>query len=423
MEHWSKAVTSSKGAKDLLARKALGYRYAVGQPMGAYSSWAMLAITHHCLVQFAFRRCGGKGWFRDYAVLGDDIVIASDAVASQYRMIMNEIGVDISLAKSLIASGKTLEFAKRVYFNGEDVSGLPWNLWSVSQQNVSTAVAVVARLTGQGVKLSCSSLSMAYGASWRAASRVGNAWKVMSKRLQIMFVAMTHPNSGSPWARGNWLDWLCQDGPSLGVQVVTESSWFTPWGTALQSEFLRTWSDRIEVLIREYFFDRYERSPQSIRDWVDESMAPTGAHLNAQWNRKLLKAQESIEKSQKTIQHLTSLNVSFNPRQNSAIFSQIVSSVETSMAQIPKVSDELVFERTDKVRFPASDLYKLWERWRERAGRPRSRPAGGIRPSLAPSVSGEDRIVLAGEGVAPWDVNPKLRKLFPNKEWQAPWKI
>lgn len=34
------------------------YRYAVGQPMGALSSWAMLAITHHLLVQLASRRAG-----------------------------------------------------------------------------------------------------------------------------------------------------------------------------------------------------------------------------------------------------------------------------------------------------------------------------------------------------------------------------
>lgn len=26
-------------------------RYAVGQPMGALSSWAMLALTHHFIVQ------------------------------------------------------------------------------------------------------------------------------------------------------------------------------------------------------------------------------------------------------------------------------------------------------------------------------------------------------------------------------------
>jgi hypothetical protein len=36
-------------------------RYAVGQPMGAYSSWAAFAITHHAFVQFAFRLSGGSG--------------------------------------------------------------------------------------------------------------------------------------------------------------------------------------------------------------------------------------------------------------------------------------------------------------------------------------------------------------------------
>lgn len=30
-------------------------RYSVGQPMGALSSWAMLALTHHLIVQFACR--------------------------------------------------------------------------------------------------------------------------------------------------------------------------------------------------------------------------------------------------------------------------------------------------------------------------------------------------------------------------------
>jgi len=30
-------------------------RYAVGQPMGALSSWGMLAVTHHLIVQLAAR--------------------------------------------------------------------------------------------------------------------------------------------------------------------------------------------------------------------------------------------------------------------------------------------------------------------------------------------------------------------------------
>lgn len=32
--------------------------YAVGQPMGALSSWAMLALTHHLIVAWAARRVG-----------------------------------------------------------------------------------------------------------------------------------------------------------------------------------------------------------------------------------------------------------------------------------------------------------------------------------------------------------------------------
>jgi len=33
--------------------KTLDLRYSVGQPMGALSSWVLLAITHHFIVQFA----------------------------------------------------------------------------------------------------------------------------------------------------------------------------------------------------------------------------------------------------------------------------------------------------------------------------------------------------------------------------------
>lgn len=35
------------------------YKYEVGQPMGAKSSWAMLAITHHWIVQYASYCLGG----------------------------------------------------------------------------------------------------------------------------------------------------------------------------------------------------------------------------------------------------------------------------------------------------------------------------------------------------------------------------
>jgi hypothetical protein len=102
--------------------------------MGAYSSWAMLALTHHVLVAHAAKRVGFPiGQFKDYAILGDDIVIAHGAVARSYYLLMTEIGVKIGLAKSLVSRNGTLEFAKRFFVRGQDCS-------AVSLKEVLTAV-------------------------------------------------------------------------------------------------------------------------------------------------------------------------------------------------------------------------------------------------------------------------------------------
>jgi hypothetical protein len=98
------------------------YRYAVGQPMGCLSSWPMLAITHHLIVQVAARRSGIIKWFENYAVLGDDIVIGDKVVASAYLVLMKDLGVEINLSKSLVSASGSCEFAKRFYHHGVDVS-------------------------------------------------------------------------------------------------------------------------------------------------------------------------------------------------------------------------------------------------------------------------------------------------------------
>jgi hypothetical protein len=87
--------------------------YAVGQPMGALSSWAILAVSHHLLVQIAARRTGMTEWFAHYALLGDDIIIADKAVAGAYLDLMTSLGVTINLSKSFEMNGGTCEFAKR----------------------------------------------------------------------------------------------------------------------------------------------------------------------------------------------------------------------------------------------------------------------------------------------------------------------
>jgi hypothetical protein len=98
-------------------------RYAVGQPMGAYSSWAMLALSHHVIVRVSALRNGLNPKLVNYAVLGDDIVINNDRVSSSYLELMNELGLKISMGKSIVSKRFT-EFAKTLAGPGVDLTPL-----------------------------------------------------------------------------------------------------------------------------------------------------------------------------------------------------------------------------------------------------------------------------------------------------------
>jgi hypothetical protein len=103
-------------------------KYAVGQPMGALSSWAMLALTHHLIVQYSsYQVYKNEDWFENYELLGDDIVIFDKEVSAIYLSIMTDLGVEINLSKSVISlDGGTVEFAKKTFLNGVNVSSMPW---------------------------------------------------------------------------------------------------------------------------------------------------------------------------------------------------------------------------------------------------------------------------------------------------------
>ncbi|AIT71973.1 RNA-dependent RNA polymerase [Rhizoctonia cerealis mitovirus] len=91
------------------------YVYAVGQPMGAYSSFAMLALTNHLIMYAAANKLGlvvvkGSGL---YAILGDDVAISRGDLATEYNKIMHLLGVEINPIKGF--TGKILEFAKNLF--------------------------------------------------------------------------------------------------------------------------------------------------------------------------------------------------------------------------------------------------------------------------------------------------------------------
>lgn len=122
-------------SSDILWKEAF-VKYAVGQPMGAYSSWGMLAVTHHVIVQIAAIRAGfSVNTFRQYCVLGDDIVINNDKVAAHYQELMHTLGVGINPSKSII-SYDVVEFAKRWLTPYGEISPLgPGNILNCSRNN------------------------------------------------------------------------------------------------------------------------------------------------------------------------------------------------------------------------------------------------------------------------------------------------
>nr|QIJ70066.1 RNA-dependent RNA polymerase [Annperkins narna-like virus] len=96
------------------------YSYNTGQPMGAYSSWPSMALTHHLLVQVSSIRGTGKST-KEYCLLGDDILIWNDSVATEYKKLLRELDMPISLVKTH-QSSKLCEFAKRWLYNGKEIS-------------------------------------------------------------------------------------------------------------------------------------------------------------------------------------------------------------------------------------------------------------------------------------------------------------
>lgn len=99
-------------------------RYGTGQPMGALSSWASMALVHHSLVQFSHWKATKRiGWYTDYLVLGDDVDIARlEAVATAYKDTCHSFSIIIGLHKSLSSSLNCFEFANRRFHPLGDIS-------------------------------------------------------------------------------------------------------------------------------------------------------------------------------------------------------------------------------------------------------------------------------------------------------------
>lgn len=107
--------------------------YCTGQPMGAYSSFPLFHLTHMAVVESILEHT----ILGQAAVLGDDIVISTNA-ASQYKRKLEAMRVPVALEKSF--SSKLTEFAGFLHFDGYTGKPIRWK--GLSKPN---PMAVMAR--------------------------------------------------------------------------------------------------------------------------------------------------------------------------------------------------------------------------------------------------------------------------------------
>jgi hypothetical protein len=198
--------------------------YAVGQPMGALSSWAMLALTHHALVQYAASLAYPirTSWFVRYAILGDDVVIADRFVAAKYLEVMKEIGVDISLAKSMVSSSGSLEFAKRTWISGREATPISLAELVVALCHLG-ALEQLVRKCAMYVTLRMSSVARFAGFGYRNLAQLPVAFSVGNRQGRLLSY-LTRPGGIWPMPVEAWLSAV---GPGRESKLADHRVWAT----------------------------------------------------------------------------------------------------------------------------------------------------------------------------------------------------
>lgn len=198
--HWGNLLVGRQYATPPIVRRTFGkavsaVSYAVGQPMGAYSSWAMLALVHHAIIQWAAERAGRSGWFELYAVLGDDVVIGDRGVADEYVLIMEEIGVKIGFSKSIISNNLSIEFAKRFFYRGTEVTPLPLVGIAVGWLGVSGVPEIMKIIEAKTGKLpTLSLLAKALGFGFKACSSAATSRILdLPRMLRSIVILLSRP--------------------------------------------------------------------------------------------------------------------------------------------------------------------------------------------------------------------------------------
>jgi len=122
--------------------------YSVGNPMGAYSSWASFALAHHFVMYWCCEELGLSWRHSKYVILGDDVLVGHERLGKLYHSKILSLGMEVSPLKTFV-SWDLCEFAKRYIYKREEVT--PFPVSSVIE-NLGDVSLLVSAIMGESKK-------------------------------------------------------------------------------------------------------------------------------------------------------------------------------------------------------------------------------------------------------------------------------
>jgi len=221
-------------------------RYKVGQPIGMYRSWAVCVTTLHALIKYRSQKVG-KTRFRDYLVLGDDIIIADKEVYNEVLKNLSLLGVETNPNKSTQSDCRA-EIAKQFFWKGHNVTGFPLSLLTEVRRNPTQVLELLRNIE----LLEFNKIS------------VNLVLSMFPKRLHAKVAKLL--SSPKPWGCPQVLDWSA---PSKEEGILICQAW--------------NWSEKDILKAYKYaqydiFFKEIEKLKTSLNsmDYTEDSTASSG---------------------------------------------------------------------------------------------------------------------------------------------------
>lgn len=98
------------------------------------------ALCHHLILWYCAERLYPGRKFQKYALLGDDIVIGDEKVVDVYKDVLTDLGVKISVKKSLVWGGLEFSFSNKFRIHDRELSPISVNTAGSACHSVDASV-------------------------------------------------------------------------------------------------------------------------------------------------------------------------------------------------------------------------------------------------------------------------------------------